>query len=164
MFKFQASTFHLASRRVACAGKARLLIGRFLKLGCFLVIGFVAACGPGPGAFNRPAIQSENAGDRILAIKAAAETGDRSAVPLLVDRLEDEDEAVRMFAIIALERITGERFGYDYSKPPFERAAAVEYWRDYVRQRRHVRTAAVNQANRAAETAEPAAATTTDSD
>ncbi len=64
-----------------------------------------------------------------------------------------------MFAIIALERITGERFGYDYSKQTHERAASVQRWRDYIHQRRHVKTATAQQANRAAETAEPAAAT-----
>jgi hypothetical protein len=50
-----------------------------------------------------------------------------------VDRLEDEDAAVRFFAIIALERITGRRFGYEYSQPSRERAAAIVRWRDYVR-------------------------------
>jgi len=67
-----------------------------------------------------------------MAIRAAAERGDRSAVPHIVDRLEDEDDGVRFFAILALDRMTGERFGYDYAKPATARAAAVERWRAYV--------------------------------
>ncbi len=67
-----------------------------------------------------------------MAIRAAAERGDKAAVPHIVDRLEDEDDGVRFFAILALDRITGERFGYDYAKPVKERAAAVKRWRAYV--------------------------------
>jgi len=84
---------------------------------------------------DRAAIQSADPNERILAIRAAGKAKDKQAVPLLVDRLEDEDEAVRFFAILALDRITGrhERFGYDYAKPARERAKAVEQWRRYVR-------------------------------
>jgi hypothetical protein len=87
---------------------------------------------------DRATIQSQNPSERILAIRTAAETKDQGAVPLLVDRLEDEDEAVRFFAIIALDKITGERFGYDYAQPANLRAKAVERWREYVRQGRDI--------------------------
>ena len=86
----------------------------------------------------RAGIQSENPGDRILAIHAAGEARDRQSVPLLVDRLEDEDDGVRFFAIQALEKITGQRFGYEYTKPSPLRGRAVEKWRDYVRNGMHV--------------------------
>ncbi|MFQ5411732.1 MAG: HEAT repeat domain-containing protein [Phycisphaerae bacterium] len=92
----------------------------------------------------RAAIQSENPGDRILAIRSAGEARDRGAVPLLVDRLEDEDDGVRFFAILALDKITGERLGYAYGDPPRLRAAAVERWRAYVRDGRHVSTGGTN--------------------
>ena len=59
----------------------------------------------------------------------AGERSDRSAVPALVDRLEDEDEAVRFYAILALERLTGTRLGYDYGAPEMERRAGVDRWR-----------------------------------
>lgn len=85
-------------------------------------------------------IQSENPGDRILAIYSAGEKRDRQSIPLLVDRLEDEDEGVRFFAIHALEKITGQRFGYDYAKPANQRERAVEKWRAYVRNGHHVST------------------------
>jgi len=60
---------------------------------------------------------------------------DEKAVALLVDRLEDEDEGVRFYAILALDRITGERFGYDYAAPIDQRAEAVDRWREYARTR-----------------------------
>lgn len=81
----------------------------------------------------RANLSSDNATERIMAVKAAGEAKDAGAVPLLVDRLEDEDAGVRFFSIIALEKITGRRFGYDYSQPSRERAAAIVRWRDFVR-------------------------------
>jgi len=72
---------------------------------------------------------------RIKAIVEAGRERDDKAVPLIVDRLEDEDEGVRLYSIIALEKITGERFGYDYGDSMSERAGAVERWRNFVRRR-----------------------------
>jgi hypothetical protein len=80
----------------------------------------------------RASFHSDDVNERILAIRQAADAKDPSTVPLLVDRLEDEDEAVRFFAILALDRITGQRFGYDYGHSAGRRAAAVERWRAYV--------------------------------
>ncbi len=92
----------------------------------------------------RAAIQSEVPGDRILAIRSAGEARDRGAVPLLVDRLEDDDDGVRFFAILALDKITGNRLGYAYGDPPSRRAAAVERWRAYVRDGLHAATDGTN--------------------
>lgn len=95
-------------------------------------------------------IQSESAGDRILAIRAAGEAKDRAAVPLIVDRLEDEDDGVRFFAILALERITGTRLGYDYAADFERRVPSVERWREYVRRGNHTRGAPENLAKESA--------------
>jgi hypothetical protein len=99
---------------------------------CVFLLLVVGACESKPGSY-RAAIQSANPDERILGIRAAAEAKDPHAVALLVDRLEDEDEAVRFFAIIALDKMTGQRFGYDYALPASQRARAVELWREYVR-------------------------------
>lgn len=101
-------------------------------------------------------MQSVNPVDRILGIRAAVERGDRSAVPHIVDRLEDEDDGVRFFAIIALDRITGERFGYDYAKPATERAAAVGRWREYVHGSRNIPAGGDQQAAASDDGAAPA--------
>jgi hypothetical protein len=45
--------------------------------------------------------------------------------------LEDEDEAVRFYAILALEKLTGTRRGYRYGDPVDLRRRAIERWRMY---------------------------------
>jgi len=101
---------------------------------CLWLVVAVGCGGSSGKAGSRASIQSESASERILAIRAAGEARDRKAIPLLVDRLEDEDDAVRFFAILALEKTTGERFGYDYAQPASERAKSVERWRAYARE------------------------------
>ncbi|MFQ5424881.1 MAG: HEAT repeat domain-containing protein [Phycisphaerae bacterium] len=89
----------------------------------------------------RVGIQSRDALGRSLAIHNAGESNDRLAIPLLIDRLEDEDPAVRLFAILALEKLAGRRFGYDYAKPAVERAASVARWRTYAEAGQHLTAA-----------------------
>jgi len=112
------------------------MIARLAVLAAVLAFAVVAGCASvGP---YRAAISSADVNERILGVRAAGQAGDRRAVPLLVDRLEDEDEAVRLFAIIALEKITGERFGYDYGKDSRGRAESVVRWRTYVKSGMHL--------------------------
>ncbi len=42
--------------------------------------------------------------------------------------LDSQDPALRMFAIGALKRLTGETMGYHYGDPEPIRAAAVDRW------------------------------------
>lgn len=79
-----------------------------------------------------PDIQSSEVAGRIAGIRGAVVSGDESAVPLLVDRLEDQDPAVRFAAIIALDKLTGRRMGYWYGHSAEKRAAAVRRWRRYL--------------------------------
>ncbi len=83
----------------------------------------------------RADLNSPDPAARIRAIRDVVDTGDQGALPLLVDRLEDEDEGVRFYAIAALTRITGTDMGYKYYKPAQERLPAVKRWRDYVHER-----------------------------
>lgn len=53
---------------------------------------------------------------------------------LLVARLEDDDDAVRFFAILALDRMTGTRLGYSYHGPLDQRTRAVQAWHRYLAQ------------------------------
>ena len=66
---------------------------------------------------------------RIRAIKWAGENQVHDAVPLLVDRLQEQDRSVRFYAIMALRRITGDDLGFDYKADPAQRAEAVKKWR-----------------------------------
>lgn len=108
-----------------------------LRFGAYVVgVIWVSGSGCTPGAQSyRAGIQSERPTDRIRAIYKAGELRDPLAVALLVDRLEDEDEGVRLYAFLALERITGKRFEYDYAATPQSRAQAVDRWRAFVRER-----------------------------
>jgi hypothetical protein len=90
-----------------------------------------AGCGP-PRTPYPAALNSERPDERVWAIRHAAQTRDFSVLSLLVDRLEDEDEVVRLFAILALEKLTGTRLGYEYQAPEAQRWRAVESWRRHL--------------------------------
>ncbi len=79
-------------------------------------------------------IQSIRPTERIHGVKEAARRNDRDAIPLLVDRLEDDDDAVRMYAILALEKLTGSRMGYEYYAPEPQRWRAVQAWKRHLRE------------------------------
>jgi hypothetical protein len=91
----------------------------------------LAGCGPSRTPYPE-SLNSHRPEERILAAKHAAEIGDRDVIGILVDRLEDDDEAVRMFTILALEKLTGTRHGYDYHADQTQRWRAVQRWRRYV--------------------------------
>lgn len=67
--------------------------------------------------------------DRVRAAVRCAEAGDAEAVDLLIELLADRDRGVRMFSILALERLCGVDYGYRYYGPEPERAAAIARWR-----------------------------------
>jgi len=67
--------------------------------------------------------------DRARAAVHLAEAGDSGAVDLLVELLNDHDRGVRMYSILALERLCGDTYGYRYYDPEPRRAAAVARWR-----------------------------------
>jgi hypothetical protein len=90
----------------------------------------LAGCGA-PGRYPET-ISAPDPLVRVKAIIHAGQTKDEKVVPLLVDRLEDEDEGVRFYAILALERIVGTRMGYDYGAPMSARQEAVVRWRDHL--------------------------------
>ena len=69
---------------------------------------------------------------KIPAIKKAARKRDRAAAKQLVADLESDDPAVRFYAINGLQRITGERFGYDYYADEQQRQPAVQRWHEWL--------------------------------
>jgi len=79
----------------------------------------------------RDQIQSPDPVARARSIAKAAQWSDRKAIPLIVDRLEDEDGAVRMVAIMALKQIVGKDFGYRPYDPLHLRSLSVRRWRDW---------------------------------
>jgi HEAT repeat protein len=80
---------------------------------------------------SEPGLGSRDPAMRLDAMATAAATKDKSAVPGLIQRLDSQDGGERLLAIEALERITGERHGYDHAGPAAEREAGVQRWRDW---------------------------------
>lgn len=94
-----------------------------------LALGACAAPSSRKGGF-----ESDNPATLLYAIQEAGESGDRSKLPRLVESLENDDPAVRMMAMVALENITGERLGYRPYASSVKRAPAVARWQDVIRQ------------------------------
>ncbi len=80
-------------------------------------------------------LRADDPADRIGAIWIIAERQAGEFLPQLVDRLEDPDAAVRFYAILALDKMTGTRLDYSYADPASRRRAAINGWRDYLVER-----------------------------
>jgi len=93
------------------------------------VLCLLAGCSGG----YRDRIQSADPASRVRAIIRAAEMSDQAAVPLIVDRLEDEDEAVRAMAIMALKKLTGQDLGYRAFDPLRQRTESAQRWRQWLK-------------------------------
>lgn len=89
----------------------------------------VCAVGCGPGSGPTVSLTSDDPAGRIPAMKSAAQKKDPAAVPKLVELLESDDPAERLYAIEALRRITGKTMGYTYYGSDAERAEAVARWK-----------------------------------
>lgn len=73
---------------------------------------------------------------KIAGIRQAAIKKDRSALPALVAELDNDDPAVRLFAIQALEKFAGERFGYEYYLDEDQRKPALAKWQEWLKQQK----------------------------
>jgi len=80
------------------------------------------------GGFDAP-----NPAAKMHATVQAARTGDRGAIVHIVELLDSDDPAVRLLAINALRRLTGETHGYEFDAPLDERDAAIRRWVHAVR-------------------------------
>ena len=100
-----------------------LMIGRRL-LG---VPGLLLLCSCGP-SMTEGGFDAASPAARSHAIEQAARAGDLDAVPKIVEQLDADDPAIRMLAIDALHRLTGETYGFHHYDPPYERHAAIRRW------------------------------------
>ena len=96
-----------------------------------LIVCFLVA-----GCFRLPkqprAITDRDPSIKIPAIKMRAAAHDRSAVAQLVSDLDNDDPAVRFYAIRALHDITGQTFDYRYYDDELERKDAVQKWQQWL--------------------------------
>ncbi len=101
--------------------------------GLALLCSAAGLAGCPPPKDYRSMMQSADPVERAKGCKLAGDSGQKAAVPLLVDRLEDRDRAVRFYASWSLRMVTGKDFGWRESDPPERRAQAVAAWRQYAR-------------------------------
>ena len=71
----------------------------------------------------------------IPAVKTDVQNKDQKDVAQMVLNLNDDDSAVRFYAIQGLQRLTGDDFGYRYYQDADGRAAAVAKWNQWLKQR-----------------------------
>lgn len=87
----------------------------------------LAGCAPqGEG------LADKDAAFKIPAMKAAVQSGDRRALGPLVQSLDSEDPAVRLYAIESLQRLTGMSFDYHYYDDAATRKPAVDRWKAWL--------------------------------
>ena len=103
----------------------------FLRTAIACLAATITGCAAN-GRHVHPDIQSTSVSNRIAGVREAAATQDVSAIPQLVDRLEDEDAVVRFAAMMTLEELTGRRLGFHPGAPPDDRRVAVTRWRRFL--------------------------------
>jgi hypothetical protein len=91
--------------------------------------GLSACAGSGGSLYHR--LQDEDPKVRVEAAIEAGQAHDAKAMVLLIERLDDSEVDVRFYSIGALERITGQTFGYKCYEPIEARRQAIERWRQY---------------------------------
>ena len=84
----------------------------------------------------RPTIEVTNPdpSGKIPAMKKAVREHDLTVVRQLIKDLDSDDPAVRLFAIHALQALTGERYGYDYYADEVQRKPALAHWQQWLAQ------------------------------
>lgn len=113
----------------------------------------MAACAGGCAVSRGPlSVGSEDPAVSLPAMRQAATAHRQEDVPALVEALEDTDPAVRLFAIEALESLTGETKGYHFYEPEPQRAVAVGRWREHAELLQVVRRPTTGPATRRATT------------
>ena len=94
-----------------------------LTICCAVVVPLAGCTASAPASFDTDAPDG-----RIEAIVAAARDNDRSTLANLIEQLDSDDPAVRMFSIRSIERMTGRTMGYRHSDPDHVRREAVDRW------------------------------------
>jgi hypothetical protein len=98
-----------------------------------LALSFAGAVSSGCYSRDPMSLTSTSAPSLIPAIKNAANQNDKKAIPGIVDNLDSNDSAVRFAAISALNKMTGQDFGYRYYDCQSDRQASIEKWRGWLK-------------------------------
>jgi hypothetical protein len=84
------------------------------------------------GGCEPPGATEPDASTKIPAIKSATVRHDAGNIGQMVDELESDDSAVRLYAIEGLRRMTGEDLGYVYYEDEPARRPAMARWRQWL--------------------------------
>ena len=93
-----------------------------------LLIFLLAGCGS-----HGRGLADDDLSFKAPAIKQAVAADQKSAVPELIRSLDDDDPAVRFFAIEGLRRLVGETFGYHYYDDAPTRRPAIQQWQQWLK-------------------------------
>ena len=88
----------------------------------------LAGCA-GPKMTWQQKMDSSAGVEREQAILEAGQANNRAAIPQIINRLDDDDVAVRLAAIDALHNMTGKDFGYVAYDDEVKRRAAAAMWK-----------------------------------
>jgi hypothetical protein len=112
-----------AARRVAARGWVAPAVA----------LGLVTLPSPGCTAPRPPLVVTDpDPSVKIPAYKKAVRKKDKAAIRQLVADLDSDDPAVRLYAVNALHRLTGETFEYRYFESEEQRKPAVQKWRQWL--------------------------------
>jgi hypothetical protein len=91
-------------------------------------LSLLTAHGCGSSPVTQGGLHSPDPQTRLEHIAHAARAEDASAIAPLIENLSADDPAVRLYSILALEKLTGTRKGYQAYAPPPQRQAAINRW------------------------------------
>ena len=91
----------------------------------------VGGCGGPPPVVD---VSNPDPSGKIPAMKKAVREHDLHVVRQLVKDLDSDDPAVRLFSIQALEKLTGQRYGYEYFADEIQRKPALSAWQQWLAQ------------------------------
>lgn len=83
---------------------------------------------------RQPDYDSYDPAERALAAVETHNDRDYRDIPELIEQLDSSDPAVRMFAAEALQALTGETLGYQFSDPELDRRDATDRWEAWWRE------------------------------
>jgi hypothetical protein len=100
-----------------------------LALAAAMVVCWCTGCAAPP---IKPVLTDPDPSVKIPAMRQAVQRHDQSAIPILIKNLENDDPAVRFYAIDALRKLTGQDFGFLYYSDDDVRRPAVERWKSWL--------------------------------
>ena len=96
----------------------------------FLLV-LILGCGPRGRGLADPDITF-----KAPAIRQAVAQDEKAVIPRLVQDLDNDDAAVRFYAIEGLRRLTGRTFDYHYYEDLADRRPAIERWQAWLKEGR----------------------------